>query len=205
MANRSYLYSTNVLPGPNAKASGRKLIGISEWNYDIPLVFKLLLSGNPQVCPSSIWDQGEDIALIGDYATGVRNLDAFLSTISLPAAQPLIAEARAFLNQPENQNLYVVLECGEIFDMNDTPLFEQNLALLEELRDLQPRMAAAQQSLLPPPAEPAKPVGLLDRLLGRKPEPAQQPAVDLQAVYALGLGNWSNVLYFDFTEAQPTE
>ncbi|MGE8362660.1 hypothetical protein [Pseudomonas sp.] len=198
MANRSYLYSTNIVPGPEAKANGRKLIGISEWNYDIPLVFRILLSGNPQACPSSLWDHDEDIALIGDYASGVRNLEAFLATITLPEAQPLIAEALAFLHKPENQNTYFVLECGEIFDMGDTPLEVQNEALLTQLLNLQPEMDAALQTLQPPPAEPAKPLGFFARLLGRQPEPPKQPAVDLQAVYALGLGNWSNVLYFHF-------
>ncbi|WP_444546268.1 DUF7822 domain-containing protein [Aeromonas hydrophila] len=35
-------------------ANGRKLIGVSEWNYDIPIIFNLLLSGNPKTCPSSL-------------------------------------------------------------------------------------------------------------------------------------------------------
>lgn len=200
MANRSYLYSTNVIPGPSAKASGRKLIGISEWNYDIPIVFKILLSGAPRTCPSSIWDNSEEIALIGDYASGVKNLEDFLSQIHLPEAQPLIAEALEFLHKPESQNQYLVLECGEIFDMGDAPLLEQNLALLEELNDLAPEMDQALQSLLPPPVAPPKPVGFLSRLFGRTPEPAP-PAHDVMpSLYGLGLGNWSNTLYFDFSD-----
>ena len=87
VANRSYLYSTNVMPGPNAKVNGRRLIGISEWSYDIPIVFKLLLSGNPKTCLSSIWDNQEEIALVGDYASGVKNLEGFLSKVTLPSAQ----------------------------------------------------------------------------------------------------------------------
>lgn len=201
MANRSYLYSTNVIPGPGAKANGRKLVGISEWNYDIPLVFKILLSGNPRTCPSSIWDNSEDIALIGDYADGVKNLEGFLSQIELPAAQGLIGEAIEFLNKPENRNQYFVLECGEIFDMGDTPLLEQNRALLGEVKDLQPEMEQALQSLLPPPAVTPEPAGLFARLFGRRPEPPP-PAQDVMPViHGLGLGNWSNILYFDFSEA----
>lgn len=119
MANRSYLYSTNIVPGPDAEAQGRKLIGISEYNYDIPIVFKLLLSGNPRTCPSSIWDCNDDIALLGDYDAGLANLEAFLAQIQTPAAQPLIAEALEFLRKPENHNPYFVLECGEIFEMSD--------------------------------------------------------------------------------------
>ncbi|WP_083953633.1 DUF7822 domain-containing protein [Thauera butanivorans] len=196
-----YLYSTNVIPGPSAKANDRKLIGISEWNYDIPIVFKLLLSGNPKTCPSSIWDNPEEIALIGDYASGVKNLEGFLSKVALPSAQDLIAESIDFLNKPDNQNQYFVLECGEIFDMSEIPLLEQNLALLEQIRNLQPEAEQALQSLVPPPVVPPKPVGFFSKLLGRAPE-SQTPAQDpMKPIYALGLGNWSNILYFDFTNA----
>lgn len=201
VANRSYLYSTNVIPGPNAKDNGRKLIGISEWNYDIPIVFKLLLSSNPKACPSSIWENQEEIALVGDYASGVKNLEAFLSKITVTPAQPLIAEALEFLNRPENKSEYFVLECGEIFDMRDSPLQEQNLTLLAQVKDLQPEIDLALQSLLPPPAEPSKPVSFFARLLGRTSELPKQEHDPMQSIYSLGLGNWSNILYFDFTNA----
>ncbi|MDH2244496.1 DUF7822 domain-containing protein [Stutzerimonas kunmingensis] len=201
MANRSYLYSTNVIPGPNAEANGRKLIGISEWNYDIPIVFKLLLSGNPKTCHSSIWDTPEEIALIGDYSVGVKNLKWFFSKIDLPEAQGLIAEAIDFLNNPENRNQYLVLECGEIFEMGDTPLIEQNLVLLEEVKNIQPEVEQALQSLVPPPVVAPKPVDFFSKVFGRTPE-TPGPAHDaMMPVYQLGLGNWSNILYFDFSNA----
>jgi hypothetical protein len=48
---------------------------------------------------------------------------------------------------------------------------------------------------------PPKPVGFFSKLLGRAPE-SQTPAQDpMKPIYALGLGNWSNILYFDFTNA----
>jgi hypothetical protein len=51
MANRSYLYSTNIIPSSNNKSKEEpKLIGISEWNYAIPIVFQLLVSGKPIAC-----------------------------------------------------------------------------------------------------------------------------------------------------------
>ncbi|MGP9556777.1 DUF7822 domain-containing protein [Psychrobacter sp. AOP7-A1-24] len=109
------MYSTNTIPEANQNDSSRVLTGISEYNYDIPIVFKVLLSGNPQACLSLIWDNPEKIALIGDYASGVQNLEAFLAAITLPAAQAPITEALEFLRMPENQNQYFILECGEIF------------------------------------------------------------------------------------------
>ena len=212
MANRSYLYSTNIVPGPDAVAQGRKLIGISEYNYDIPIVFKLLLSGNPRTCPSSIWDCDDDIAVLGDYGAGLANLEAFLAQIKSSNAQPLIAQALEFLRKPENQNPYFVLECGEIFDMSDPDSGVQNLQLLQSIQNLQPEIAAALQSLdapaqaqVPSPAPPPKPAGFLARLFGlAPPPPSPRPApAPLQSIRQLGLGHWSNYLYFDFSPQEP--
>ncbi|MBD9402360.1 hypothetical protein [Comamonas sp. CMM02] len=199
MANRCYLYSTNVIPGASDELDDRKMIGIAEWDYEIPIVSKLLLSGNPKTCRSSLWENPEEIALIGDYASGVKNLENFLSQIELEAAQNLIAETIEFLNRPENQNQYFVFECGEIFDMGDTPLFEQNLALLEELKNMQPEVERALQSLVPPPIEVHKSAGFFAKLFGRNSK-FSVPVHDLmKSIDDLGLGNWSNILYFDFS------
>lgn len=201
MANRSYLYSTNLIPGPGAKANGRRLVGISEWNYGIPIVFKILISGKTKTCRSSIWDSQEEIALIGDYTLGVKNLEAFFSKIENPTARDLIAEAIEFLNKPENVNQYFVLECGEIFCMEDTPNLEQNLMLLEQVKNLQLEVEQALQSLVPPPVAASKPFGFFSKLLGRKTE-SPDPLQDLmKSIHNLGLGNWSNILYFHFPDA----
>ena len=206
MANRSYLYSTNIIPEPNQNESSRVLTGISEYNYDIPIVFKILLSGNPQACTSVIWDNPEKIALIGDYASGVQNLEAFLAKIALPEAQAPIAEALEFLKDPKNQSQYFILECGEIFEMSETPVEVQNLSLLNQVQNLQPEIAAAYQSLLSPvpvASEQPKPIGFLAKLFGRRPTSPKALPVNHseQAIYDLGLGLWSNILYFDFSEA----
>ncbi|WP_352259489.1 hypothetical protein [Psychrobacter sp. TB55-MNA-CIBAN-0194] len=205
MANRSYLYSTNTIPEPNQDDSSRVLTGISEYNYDIPIAFKVLLSGNPQACLSVIWDSAEKIALIGDYASGVQNLEAFLTGITLPAAQATIAEALEFLKMPENQNQYFILECGEIFEMSETPVEAQNLALLNQVQNLQPEIEAAYQSLLSPApvvSEQPKPIGFWTKLFGRRSTPPKALSANNpeQAIYDLGLGLWSNILYFDFSE-----
>ncbi|MBI0426321.1 hypothetical protein [Psychrobacter sp. NG27] len=206
MANRSYLYSTNIIPEPNQNESSRVLTGISEYNYDIPIVFKVLLSGNPQACISVIWDSAEKIALIGDYQTGVQNLEEFLAKIVLPEAQVPIAEALEFLKDPKNQSQYFILECGEIFEMSETPVEVQNLSLLNQIKNLQPEIAAAYQLLLPPTpvvSKQPKPIGFLAKLFGRRPTSPKALPVhhSEQAIYDLGLGLWSNILYFDFSES----
>ena len=201
MANRSYLYSTNVIPGPEVRKAERRFIGISEWNYDIPIIHKLLLSGTPRACSSSIWNNPDEIAIVGDFTEGVDRLRDFLRRIDLPAAQPLAAEALEFLAQDANRNPYFVLEAGEIFDMGSDPFPEQNARLLDEIRNLEPQIDHALAALSTRPAGTEKPRGLLASLFGVKSKPTETLIDPLQSIRALGLGNWSNVLYFHFDDA----
>jgi hypothetical protein len=161
MANRSYLYSADALPTAGADKKPR-VVGIAEWNYDIPLAFRLLLSAHPRKCRSVIWDFPDEIALAGDYEQGVTRLLSYLDRIEQPEIAELRDEAREFL--AANKRRYFILECGEIFDMDSEPLAAQNDRLLSAVLELVsdfPSLAIAED------------------------------------VNSLGLGNWSNVLYFD--------
>jgi hypothetical protein len=196
MANRSYLYSSNLLPSLEMKEADRQMNGISEWRYDIPIVYKILLSGNPRKCRSSIWDVPEEIAIVGDYDHGLDRLLHFLDRISLPEIVPLKEEARRFLTDEANRNRHFVLECGEIFEMKAEPLPEQNDRLLAEIRNIEPGIESALAALSANQPSNAKSGGIVARLLGRKSSlPEKKASAD--AVESLGLGNWSNVLYFD--------
>jgi hypothetical protein len=203
VANRSYLYSTNVTPGPGMRKAERKLTGISEWTYDIPIVFKLLVSGAPRTCRSNIWDNSDEIAIIGDFAQGVDRLTAFLRRIDLPVAQPLIAEALEFLARDANRNPYFILEAGEVLDMGDDPVPAQNARLLDELLSLGPQVEQALANLSAKRVEQEQPRGLR-RLFGARNKPPEAPADPLRSVRALGLGNWRNVLYFHFDDSPAT-
>lgn len=194
MANRSYLYSTNFVPPPGATESQRRIIGISEWNYDVPLVFKLLLSGNPKKCRSLIWDMTDEIALVGDYEQGLARLFRFLDRISIPEIVPLRDEAREFLAAEKNRGQFFVLECGEIFEMIDEPLSSQNVQLLSEIQDIA-SVAEATVVALNRAAQSKSNRGLLARMLHRtEPASSQSSKPD---IHAIGLGNWSNILFYD--------
>ena len=195
MANRSYLYTTNHLPGSPEWEEVRDLHSISEWNYDIPVAFKLLLAGRPMAVKSSIWDTPEKIAIAGDFEAGLAALNDYLSRLP-PEAETLVAETKSFLSKTSNERKYFILECGEIFDMEDGPLEAKNLALIEEIKTISNEIGAL---AVPKPIIPKVPErGFLDKLLGRKQEP--QKFDPLEPFYGLGLGNWSNILYFQFGE-----
>ncbi len=196
MANRSYLYSTDHRPGAEPAGLPHAPRGISEWNYDIPLVFKLLVSGNATVSRSAIWPDAGEIALVGGYDEGVVRLDAFLERITLAEAQPLVEQAKAFVKAPANRGRYFLLEPGEILEMNDEPLAEQNLRLHDSIRKMDAEVEAALETLAILPRASRAPQGFLARVFGRTPRACEPAADPLASVRSFGLGHWSNRLYY---------
>ena len=166
MANRSYLYASDMVPARDVDPTKRRMIGISEWNYDIPVVYKLLSSGNPQACISSIWKIDPKIAVVGEFAAGLDRLTKFLDRLPKQLIQTLREETIQFLSLPTNRRKYFVLECGEIFDMQGGNLEDQNTALLREIQQFNPDVVTSEEGIT-----------------------------------ALGLDNWSNILYFDLNDA----
>lgn len=59
MANRSYLYSLSNRPASYADRP-ETICGLSEWPYAVPFSYRLLMSGDPQLCASLIADGLED-------------------------------------------------------------------------------------------------------------------------------------------------
>ncbi|MFY2948123.1 hypothetical protein ACOTH1_07460 [Achromobacter ruhlandii] len=55
MANRSYLYSLSNRPATYADRP-ETITGLSEWPYAVPFSYRLLMSGDPQLCASLISD-----------------------------------------------------------------------------------------------------------------------------------------------------
>jgi hypothetical protein len=168
-------------------------VGISEWPYDIPLVFKILVSGNSRACQSALWSP-EPVAIAGDYDQGVARLFEFLDRIDEPDLAPLREEAHAFLTAEENKSRYFLLECGEIFEMGDAPIDMQNNRLLAEIQKLESEMESALAKLSSNCRIKPRPVSFLARMLGVKPTVAKSPT---ELICELGLGFWDNVLFYD--------
>lgn len=196
MANRSYLYACNQIPG-SADTPEKRLVGLSECNYAVPLIYKIMLSANPSVCRSRIWNTDEQIAIIGGYREGVRMLADFLAKISHADVQPQIEQTLAFLNKPENNAHYLLLECGEIFDMQDEALGMQNNLLLDEILDLENAIDYTLYTINRMPS--IKPSHKLLDLFKRKRKQTVHAEESDKMAAQLGLNNWSNNLYFDFS------
>ena len=61
MANRAYLYSLSNRPESYADRP-ETISGLSEWAYEVPFSYRLLMSGDPQLCASLIADGLEEDA-----------------------------------------------------------------------------------------------------------------------------------------------
>lgn len=134
MANRSYLYSLDIFPNymkPRA-------IGLSESEYSIPLIYRILVSSAPQATESILFSGQEKIAITADYDGGVRKLEEFFS--KLPEEYKEKADnVIKFLKDYKNRQLYIHLECAEIFVMeaeSDDELEKKNAELVEEIKNI---------------------------------------------------------------------
>lgn len=131
MANRSYLYSLDVFPDYLTSHA----VGLSESEYNIPLIYRILVSSYPQATKSILFAGNERIAITADYDGGVRKLEGFFS--KLPQEYKSKADnILAFLKDPKNRQEYIHLECEEIYEMGEGESAEQNKALLAELADI---------------------------------------------------------------------
>ncbi|MDP9915170.1 hypothetical protein J2W24_000805 [Variovorax boronicumulans] len=104
MANRSYLYSLTNRPAAYTDRP-ETISGISEWNYDIPFMYRLLMSGDPQLCASLISDgldsdEGDEkvrlYAISGRFEPGFVRVKRLIDIMRYLAAQaPVPAPAPA--------------------------------------------------------------------------------------------------------------
>ena len=128
MANRCYLYSLSGC----SDVDDIKITGLSESEYNIPLIYRILASVNPIVSKSVVFYSEEKIAITADYAGGVQKLSEYFSR--LPEKYRNKADkVLSFLRDEKNAQKYIQLECTEIFWIEDAPVQNQNIALVEEL------------------------------------------------------------------------
>jgi hypothetical protein len=133
------LFAVAALPNPSARQPAN--MGLNEIPYHIPAVFKLLVSVTPQPASSLIFgDDGEPLAIAGEARAGLQRLRQFRALLPATSkAAPGVDAAIDFLSQPHlGQFPFFLLEPGEIFSLNDTPMDEQLAELIEEIEGLTP-------------------------------------------------------------------
>ncbi|MBB1594371.1 hypothetical protein [Achromobacter sp. UMC46] len=98
MANRSYLYSLSNRPSSYSDRP-ETISGLSEWPYDVPFMYRLLVSGDPQLCASLIADgfdsdESEEktrlYAISSRFDAGFERVKRFAEIVRAMAAHPSI-------------------------------------------------------------------------------------------------------------------
>jgi|SRR5690606_33869754 len=142
MANRSHLYTCDEIPG----AASFYARGLSEYNWDIPLVHKLMMANAPRVVRSAIWDH--DIGILAEREGAFERVLAFFDKLAegpLPERETFereLVQMRSFLAEAPATR-YVLLEAGEIFDLLDGELVDHAHALVAEIAELAARVERA--------------------------------------------------------------
>jgi len=219
MANRSYLYSIDFNATKGERKNGEKIFGLSEYAYYIPLSFKILVSQDAQVSNSIIWDNEHPIAIQGNFEKGKRKLLDFLAQLqnkkffNRTELNKQITETLEFLNSHQLQN--IILENGEIYDMLEKKIEDQNKQFFkEEIMNIDSQidiylnqfetMSANIKILKKEISDLSKPKGFLSNLLSAynsvKVEALEKKIKDinLEMWNMLGINSWSDILYFDF-------
>ncbi|MGJ7524749.1 DUF6891 domain-containing protein [Variovorax sp. GB1P17] len=197
MANRSYLFSIDKVPSQYSDRPDR-IVGLSEWAYDIPLAYLLLISEGTRACASLSFRPNDEgaasdppLALIGDAKGGLARLMRFLDLLATTSnaagnAEFLAAreQAKAFLASRELG--YYFLETAEIDSMSDRPF---RSSIDESLANVR-HYAQLVDGLTPQNIEQAiAPDGPLAGVL------SERGKFEERELPTLGIGFWSEVLY----------
>jgi hypothetical protein len=212
MSNRAYLYSLSNRPTSYADRP-ETISGLSEWSYAVPFTYRVLMSGNPQLCRSLISDGFDSepagaktklYAVSGDFDVGLARLKKFFDVVrgvaagSAPDLVEFIDPTVEFLET--HRDRYLLLETVEL----DTMQSEGEAALracVEKEMDVCRRAGAAVDALTSDAskagtrlsvASKRKTVPPLDALYGLN----ISDDFDAETEYPLGLSEWSEVLYY---------
>ena len=134
MANRTYLYAADSYPGEVSEDGGvvevpENLVGVAEWNWEIPPLAELLVSTKPEVCRSTIWDG--PFGIVGEFDGGVTRALELLRAITHPGAVDEVSAAVRALESVRRR--YLILETAEVFALDDEPIDEQVRDLCERI------------------------------------------------------------------------
>ena len=221
MANRSYLFSIDFDRTIKEREKGEKIIGLSEYNYSIPLSYKILVSQNSKLSHSINWDYEHPIAIQGDYQKGKEKLFNFLDKLdsmeltNFIFLKEHIVKTKEFLNNPINNLKNIILECGEIYEMGDDEIEIQNKELytneilgidreIEEYKKHCKEWDRKIHVLREGKKDLESPKGLFKKLFSsnsnKKIEKINKTiqTIEMDILSELGIDYWTNILYFSF-------
>jgi hypothetical protein len=143
MANRTYLYNIDFNRLKRLKTPKDSVLSVSEYAYEIPLAYKILLSVDTLNNKSILWDYKTPISISEDANKGKQSLLKFLDklkTLNLYEEDYLKSEIEKtilFFTQNEFKLKYFFFEGGELYEMGDEPFEKQNLKIFNEIKEIE--------------------------------------------------------------------
>jgi hypothetical protein len=179
MADRSMMFAAKAIP--TAEATDRSVIGLAEFAYGVPTIFKLLASVDAKPCRSIIFDSDAPAAVAADAREGLRRLESVRARLDASAAAAdSLDEAIDYLSQPHLLEFpFYLLEPGEIFSLSSTPIEQQLDALLAEINRLDLDELAGRARKSDKPLDWA--TGCWTDILYYRPKGSVRPPIDPKA------------------------
>ncbi|WP_444914492.1 DUF7822 domain-containing protein [Microbulbifer sp. TRSA007] len=221
MANRSYLYSLSNQPKSYSDRP-ETISGLSEWPYSIPFTYRVLMSGNPNLCASLVSDGFEDdspddktqlYAISSDFEAGFARLKKFVEVLRviskdiMDLPDSMLNETLEFLQ--EHKDRHLLLETIELDCMDDSE--ESVLRGYVESEIIACREAGAAIDALP--EDPKVSADIVKSAAENNSESALSPFYGLQfndkfdnveSEPPVGL-YWSDILYYDLESKKEFE
>ncbi len=215
MANRSYLFSLDNRPKTFADRP-EVISGLSEWAYAVPLSYRVLMSGDPQLCASFVSEGFDDdpanqeskvYAISSDFELGFARLKRLFSVIQplAESSQSLFVKLQETITFLEaHRNRYLLLETVEL-DMMSAEGGPALRARVEAEVNECCRVGKAIDAL---PADPSAAAAALKAALELRAEPPFDVFWGLRLDEAfddvrnggtekpLGLSNWDESLFY---------
>lgn len=218
MANRSYLYSISFDKTTEDRQENDKIVDLSEYSYNIPISYKILVSQDTKLSHSIIWDYEKPIAIQGNFQKGKQKLFLFLEKLKnenifdSEELEKYITDTKTFIEDNELEN--VILECGEIYEMNDEDLEIQNQQLFDEIYNINntidnllnelkstklslEKMYVEREKLSNP--------SFFSKIFSSNKSRTEELDKNIEITknnmwWSLGIDYWSNILYYDFSD-----
>ncbi len=216
MANRAYLYSLSSQPTSYTDRP-ESISGLSEWPYDIPLSYRVLMSGNPTLCASLVSDgfDGEPAdqktrlyAISSEFDAGYQRLTRLIDIVRQhsdgkhTALDSALDETLQFLDA--HRDRFVLLETIELDTMMTADEAELRRYVEEEIERC--RQVGEAIDLLPQDLDEAAAVlaeaasngaeSALDAFFGMRMDDDFDNVRDDMTEYPLGMVGWYETLYF---------
>lgn len=195
------------------------MLSVSEYAYEIPLSYKILLSNNTLNSKSVLWDYEHPITISGDANRGKDSLFKFLDrlqTLNLFEPEYLSSEienTKQFFADNKFNLKYFFLEGGELYEMGNEPFEKQNLEVFNEVTQIENTIenfikdvASLNKEILSLEVKKnqmtkkswfkkSAPI-LTEKEKAETEKAIQHKRIEKRAL--LGIDNWSTILYFQF-------